>query len=278
MPSSLQAGRRPSPRPTPHRRRGTSRGCSGPASTRCCRARRVHQLLAQMVARFDGEAAAAGLTPQAAQPLGLTPSQLVTVASIAEKEGELPQRYSARWPGSSTTGWPSMTPRHDSTVLYALGQDGGTVTRPTRRSTAPTTPTCTPGSPRRPSASPPRPPWPPRCHPRRARGSTSPWCPRSGTTRSPTPTQSSWPTRSWPRAGGSAMAAAAASVRRLALGRDHGGRGDRGPGRPLALAAPPQHRLRRPRPRLGVGRLPGPGRCGAGAVAGIRPWAWPACR
>lgn len=86
------------------------------------------KLLRQMVARFDRQAAAAGVTPAAASALGVTPYQLVTVASIAQKEG-----YFDRYMGKVSrvvynrlaAGMPlDMT----STVLYALGQDGGTVT------------------------------------------------------------------------------------------------------------------------------------------------------
>lgn len=87
------------------------------------------QLLGEMVTRFDRQAAAAGVTPAAASALGVTPYQLVTVASIAQKEG-----YFDRYMGKVArvvynrlaAGMPlDMT----STVLYAVGQDGGTVTR-----------------------------------------------------------------------------------------------------------------------------------------------------
>jgi UPF0755 protein len=86
-------------------------------------------LLTTMVTRFDTQAAAAGATPAAAATLGITPYQLITVASIVEKEGYMPvsnfgpvarviyNRLAAH-----------MKLAMDSTVLYSLGQDGGPVT------------------------------------------------------------------------------------------------------------------------------------------------------
>ena len=88
------------------------------------------RLLAEMVARFERQAAAAGATPAAAAGRGLTPYQLVTVASIVEKEGYTPPSnfgpvarviYNRLAAG--------MRLAMDSTVLYSLGQDGGPVTQ-----------------------------------------------------------------------------------------------------------------------------------------------------
>jgi UPF0755 protein len=84
-------------------------------------------LLAQMVARFDAEAAGRGLD-QAAQQLGYTPAQLVIVASIVEKEGE----YEVNMGKVARVVYNRLaqgTPlQMDSTILYSLHQDGGTVT------------------------------------------------------------------------------------------------------------------------------------------------------
>ena len=43
-----------------------------------------------MVDRFDGDAGAAGLSTSSAAALGLTPYEVVIVASIVEKEGYYP--------------------------------------------------------------------------------------------------------------------------------------------------------------------------------------------
>lgn len=85
-------------------------------------------VVGQMVQRFDAQAAAAGVTPAAAAGLGITPYQLVTVASIVEKEGYIPAnmgRVSRVIYNRLANGMPLQM---DSTILYALGQDGGTVT------------------------------------------------------------------------------------------------------------------------------------------------------
>ena len=85
------------------------------------------QLLTSMVDRFDTLAARAGLAT-GAERLGYTPYQVVTVASIVEKEGVLEKNMG---PVSRViyNRLDKGTPlQMDSTVLYALGQDGGTVT------------------------------------------------------------------------------------------------------------------------------------------------------
>jgi UPF0755 protein len=87
----------------------------------------AHQLLTQMVQRFDRQAAAAGLTPQAAQALGLTPYQVVTAASIAEKEGYYERYFGPVARVIYNRLAAGMTLDMTSTVLYALGQDGGPV-------------------------------------------------------------------------------------------------------------------------------------------------------
>lgn len=85
------------------------------------------ELLQQMVARFNRQAAAAHLTATASQ-LGYTPAQLVIIASIVEKEGV----YNKNMGKVSRVIYNRLakgTPlQMDSTVLYSIGQDGGTVT------------------------------------------------------------------------------------------------------------------------------------------------------
>jgi UPF0755 protein len=85
------------------------------------------ELAREMVDRFDKEAAAAGLTPSTTVE-GLDPYQLITAASIDVKEGE----FLINMPKVARVIFnrlASGTPlQMDSTVLYALGQDGGSVT------------------------------------------------------------------------------------------------------------------------------------------------------
>ena len=82
-----------------------------------------------MVQRFDHDATAAGLsTASAAQALGLTPYELIDAASVVEKEGYIP----VNMPDVARVIYnrlaQGMPLQMDSTVLYALGQDGGPVT------------------------------------------------------------------------------------------------------------------------------------------------------
>jgi UPF0755 protein len=85
-------------------------------------------ILTDMVQRFDHDSAAAGLTSASASALGLTPYQLLIAASIVEKEGYIP----VNMPDTARVIYNRLargTPlQMDSTVLYALGQDGGPVT------------------------------------------------------------------------------------------------------------------------------------------------------
>ncbi len=84
-------------------------------------------LLDQMVRRFDTSADSLDLV-SAASALGVTPAQLVIVASIVQKEGEYEQNmgkvarviYNRLKDGSPL--------QMDSTILYPLHQDGGPVT------------------------------------------------------------------------------------------------------------------------------------------------------
>ena len=85
-------------------------------------------ILTDMVQRFDHDAQAAGLSTASAAAQGMTPYQVITVASIVEKEGYIP----VNMPDTSRVIYNRLahgTPlQMDSTVLYALGQDGGPVT------------------------------------------------------------------------------------------------------------------------------------------------------
>jgi UPF0755 protein len=82
-----------------------------------------------MVARFDRDAQAAGLSVASAAALGMTPYQIITVASVVEKEGYTPTTnmpYVARVIYNRLAR--GLALQMDSTVLYAIGQDGGPVT------------------------------------------------------------------------------------------------------------------------------------------------------
>jgi UPF0755 protein len=85
------------------------------------------QLLAAMQAGFTTEAETAGLSPSTSLQ-GLNAYQLLVAASIVEKEGYYPKNMPdvARVIFNRLTQ--SMPLQMDSTVLYALGRDGGAVT------------------------------------------------------------------------------------------------------------------------------------------------------
>ena len=81
-----------------------------------------------MVQRFDRDAQATGLSTASAAALGLTPYQVITAASVVEKEGYYPvnmPKVARVIYNRLAQGQPLQM---DSTVLYALGQDGGPVT------------------------------------------------------------------------------------------------------------------------------------------------------
>lgn len=87
----------------------------------------AHRLLASMVQRFSSQARAVGLSPTATVA-GLRANQIVTVASIAQKEG-----YFVRYMGKVARVVynrlaSGMNLDMTSTVLYSLGRDGGPVT------------------------------------------------------------------------------------------------------------------------------------------------------
>jgi UPF0755 protein len=87
----------------------------------------AHRLAREMVKDFNKEAAAVGLTPTTSVD-GLDAYQLITAASIVQKEAYYP-RYMGKVArvifNRLARGGPLQM---DSTVLYYLGQDGGTVT------------------------------------------------------------------------------------------------------------------------------------------------------
>jgi len=85
-------------------------------------------LLTAMVHQFDAQATKAGLSTGSASALGLTPYQVITAASIVEKEGYIPKNM----PQVARVIYNRLaaaTPlQMNATVLYSLGQDGGPVT------------------------------------------------------------------------------------------------------------------------------------------------------
>ena len=85
------------------------------------------ELLQHMVDRFDTQAQDVGLAAGAAR-LGYTPYQVVIVASIVEKEGVLDKNMGPVARVVYNRLERNMLLQMNSTVLYALGQDGGTVT------------------------------------------------------------------------------------------------------------------------------------------------------
>jgi len=110
-------------------------------------------LLTAMVDRFDAQAARIGLAA-GAQALGFTPYEVITVASIVEKEGVLVKNMGPVARVVYNRLAKDMPLQMDSTVLYALGRDGGAVTGADLRTVSPyntylnkgltPTPTCFP--------------------------------------------------------------------------------------------------------------------------------------
>jgi UPF0755 protein len=85
-------------------------------------------ILQKMVTRFDSQATAVGLSTASAAALGMTPYQVITVASIVEKECYYPKNMPDVARVIYNRLAQGITLDMDSTVLYALGQDGGPVT------------------------------------------------------------------------------------------------------------------------------------------------------
>jgi UPF0755 protein len=84
-------------------------------------------LLSKMVDRFDVQADQIGLAAGAAK-LGFTPYQIITIASIVEKEAVLTKNMGPVARVIFNRLAAGMPLQMDSTVLYAEGRDGGTVT------------------------------------------------------------------------------------------------------------------------------------------------------
>jgi UPF0755 protein len=85
------------------------------------------QLLTAMIDRFDKQADSLGLAAGSAR-LGLTPYQVVTVASIVQKEGVISKNLGPVARVVLNRLQNNMPLQMDSTVLYAEGRDGGPVT------------------------------------------------------------------------------------------------------------------------------------------------------
>lgn len=85
------------------------------------------ELLTEMINRFNQQANALGLTADSAA-LGLTPYQAITVASIDQKEGVIQANIGPVARVILNRLAANMPLQMDSTVLYALGRDGGKVT------------------------------------------------------------------------------------------------------------------------------------------------------
>lgn len=113
--------------PSPYGHGSSLEGLIGDATYRISTATTPGELVREMVDRFDREAAAVGLTPSTIVN-GLDPYQLITAASIDVKEGY----YSVNMPKVARVIFNRLAAgrplQMDATVLYALGQDGGSVT------------------------------------------------------------------------------------------------------------------------------------------------------
>lgn len=110
-----------------YRPRGTLDGLLGPGLYLVTPGETPAQLLASMQAAFAAEAANVGLSPSSSRE-GLDAYHLIIAASIVEKEGYI----AANMPDVARVIYNRLARRMplqmDSTVLYALGRDGGRVT------------------------------------------------------------------------------------------------------------------------------------------------------
>ncbi len=125
--SSFLSAARAAAAASPYHPQGTLDGLVGPGLYLITPGETPAQLLAAMQRGFATEAAQAGLSPASTNE-GLNAYQLVTAASIVEKEGY----YAKNMPDVARVIYNrlarQMPLQMDSTVLYALGLDGGTVT------------------------------------------------------------------------------------------------------------------------------------------------------
>lgn len=132
---------------------GSLEGLIAPGTYQVVPGETAHQLLEEMVTRFGAEAKAAGLSA-ATSVQGLAPYQVVTLASIAQKEGYFERYFGDVARVIYNRLGAGMALDMTSTVLYSLGRDGGTVTPAEEQLTTPyntylhhgltPTPICTP--------------------------------------------------------------------------------------------------------------------------------------
>jgi UPF0755 protein len=114
---------------TPYAVAGTSNleGTIAPGTYQVVPGETIAAIVGQMRDRFLRAARSLHLDA-AAQTLGVTPAQLVIVASIVEKEGVYPKNMGKVARVIYNRLARGMPLQMDSTVLYSLGQDGGPVT------------------------------------------------------------------------------------------------------------------------------------------------------
>lgn len=147
----------------------TVEGLIGEGTYRITPGETSRHLLSAMEARFDAEAKTAGLLPTSVVN-GASAYDVVTVASIAMKEGYFPRYFGKVARVVYNRLADGMRLDMTSTVLYSLGQDGGTVTPAEEQETTPyntylhdgltPTPICTPSEAAlRAAADPPAGPW-----------------------------------------------------------------------------------------------------------------------
>ncbi len=106
---------------------GSLEGSVAPGQYLVVPGERATHLLQEMVGRFTKSADSLDLSA-AASSLGVTPAQLLVVASIVQKEGVY-QKNMGKVARVIYNRLADGTPlQMDSTVLYSLGQDGGPVT------------------------------------------------------------------------------------------------------------------------------------------------------
>jgi UPF0755 protein len=113
--------------PSPYAKGASLEGLVGAGTYLITPSTTPRELARDMVLRFDKEAKALGLTPST-RAGGLDAYQLVTAASIDQKEGYYPEnmpKVARVIFNRLALGGPLQM---DSTVLYYFGQDGGTVT------------------------------------------------------------------------------------------------------------------------------------------------------
>ncbi len=113
--------------PSPFHPRGSLEGLIGVGQYRVTPQMTPTRLVEAMISSFDHEASSVGLTSSTTRS-GLDAYQLITAASIVDKEGY----YARNMPKVARVIFNRLARggplQMDATVLYALGMDGGTVT------------------------------------------------------------------------------------------------------------------------------------------------------